>query len=87
MRPALLPADSRACVVLTLTVEELSSQSDSAMEVENGHAAAASENGAAAAPVPEPPAEVLPEVEAYAYLLALMHLLDRKQAEEVLDLT
>ena len=56
------------------------------MEVENGHAAAGTENGAAAAPPPEPPAEVLPEVEAYAYLLALMHLLDRKQAEEVLDL-
>lgn len=60
-------------------------QSDSTMEVENGHAAAAgTENGAAAAaPAPEPPAEVLPEVEAYAYLLALMYLLDRKQAEEV----
>jgi len=70
-----LDPDSRGAVL----------QSDSTMEVENGHAAAAgTENGAAAAaPAPEPPAEVLPEVEAYAYLLALMYLLDRKQAEEV----
>ena len=53
------------------------------MEVKDGHATAAAENGAAAAPPPEPPAEVLPEVEAYAYLVAAMHLLDRKQAKEV----
>ena len=54
------------------------------MEVENGHEPSAAENGAAAAATAsEPPAEALPEVEAYAYLLALMHLLDRKQAPEV----
>ena len=55
------------------------------MEVENGHVSPPAENGsAAAAPLPEPPAEALPEVEAYTYLLALMYLLDRKQHEEVL---
>ena len=49
------------------------------MAVESGHAHL--ENNTAAAV--EPPAEPLPEVEAYAYLLALVHLLDRKQAAEV----
>ena len=51
------------------------------MDVENGHAPAPAENGAGAAA--EPPAEPLPEVEAYAYLLALMHLLDRRRPAEV----
>jgi hypothetical protein len=51
------------------------------MDAENGHGPAPTENGAAAAA--EPPAEPLPEAEAYAYLLALMHLLDRRQPAEV----
>ncbi|KAI7845011.1 hypothetical protein COHA_001377 [Chlorella ohadii] len=72
-----LPADSPALQQLVPAVKQAG---ESAME--DGDAA----NGAAAEEAPSqppPPPSGLPEVETYAYLLALMFLIDRKQYEQV----
>ena len=54
------------------------------MDVEDTPAGVPESNGSGpAAESPAPPSEPLPEVEAYAYLLVLMYLLDSKLAEQV----